>query len=207
MSDGPPAEVAAPFEDRHRLPGTREINRSGKTSQSAADDDHILAHEPAMVAHFAHRTGCMAECLTGSGPQLFMRRIYVAAIVCLIAAAAPLRAGSVNDFYAALLKRGVEHVNSGSYEAGAGELKLAAFGLLNSVELYQTAQIYLTIANQHLDHEPQTRAAATRVVAAERIEPHYAKLTLPDKVRKEFESIAQKVLPASQYEVLHPPKP
>jgi hypothetical protein len=135
-----------------------------------------------------------------------MRRPFVAAIVCLIAAAAPLRAASVNDFYASLLKRGVEHVNAGSYEAGAGELKLAAFGLVYSVELYQTAQVYLTIANQHLGREPQTRAAATRVVVAERIERHYAALTLPEKVRKEFESIAQKVLPASQFEVLHAPK-
>jgi len=47
-------------------------------------------------------------------------------------------------------------------------------------------------------------AAATRVVAAERIQPHYATLALPDKVRKEFESIAQKMLTATQYEMLRP---
>ena len=127
------------------------------------------------------------------------------AVFALVAAAAPLHAASVNDFYASLLKRGVEHVTSGSYEAGAGELKIAAFGLVDNLELYQTAQIYLAIASQHLDREPQTRAAATRVVAAERIGPHYAKLSLPEKVRKEFETIAQKVLTQSQFETLKPP--
>jgi hypothetical protein len=130
-----------------------------------------------------------------------MQRSLVAVLLSL-AAASPLCAATVNDFYASLLKRGIEHVSAGSYEAGAGELKLAAFGLVDSIELYQTAQIYLAIANQHLDREPQTRAAATRVVAAERIERHYAKLAIPDKVRKEFETIAQKVLTVAQSETL-----
>jgi len=126
----------------------------------------------------------------------------LAAVLLSLAAASPLCAATVNDFYASLLKRGIEHVTAGSYEAGAGELKLAAFGLVDSIEHYQTAQVYLAIANQHLDREPQTRAAATRVVAAERIERHYATLAIPDKVRKEFESIAQKVLTAAQFAML-----
>jgi len=125
-------------------------------------------------------------------------------MIFMLIAAAPLHAATVNDFYLSLLKRGVEHVTAGAYEAGAGELKLAAFGLVDTVDLYQTAQVYLAIANQHLNREAPTRAAATRVVAAERIQPHYATLALPDKVRKEFESIAQKMLTATQYEMLRP---
>jgi len=116
--------------------------------------------------------------------------------------AAPLPAATVNDFYASLLKRGIDHVTSGSYEAGANELKLAAFGLVDSLEPYETAQIYLAIASSHLDREPQTRAAATHVVAAERVERHYAKLALPDNIRKEFEKVAQKVLTPAQFETL-----
>ena len=127
-----------------------------------------------------------------------MRRLLSATVFTLLAAAT-LHAATVNEFYASLLRRGIDHVNAGAYEAGAGELKIAAFGLIDSVELYETAQVYLAIANQHLDREPQTRAAATHVVAAERIEKHYATLTLPDKVRKEFEAIAQKVLTAAQF--------
>ena len=123
--------------------------------------------------------------------------------MCLtLIAAAPLHAATVNDFYASLLKRGIDHVTAGAYEAGAGELKLAAFGLVDSVEMYQTAQIYLAIASQHLNREPQVRAAATRVVAAERIAAHYAALNLPQTVRKEFETIAQKVLTAAQFDTL-----
>jgi hypothetical protein len=123
-------------------------------------------------------------------------------MVLTLIAAAPLRAATVNDFYASLLKRGIEHVTAGSYEAGAGELKIAAFGLVDSLEHYQTAQVYLTIASHHLNREPQTRAAATRVIAAERVERRYAKLALPEKVRKEFEAIAQKVLTPGQFETL-----
>jgi hypothetical protein len=145
----------------------------------------------------------MAECRTGSVSIIyFMRRLLTATVLTLLAAA-PLHAASVNDFYASLLKRGIDHVNAGAYEAGAGELKLAAFGLVDVIEMYQTAQVYLAIANQHLDREPQTRAAATRVVAAERIERRYAALTLPENVRKEFETIAQKVLTATQFAELH----
>jgi len=117
-----------------------------------------------------------------------------------------LRAATVNDFYKTLLKRGVEHVNSGNYQAAAGELKLASFGLLDSIPLYETAQIYLTIATQHLAREPLARAAATHVVAAERIEAHYATLVLPDKTRAEFESIAQKVLTDVQWQMLQEAK-
>jgi hypothetical protein len=139
--------------------------------------------------------------------QTIIRPITAAILLTLIAAAAPLRAATVNDFYASLLRRGIEHVNAGNNEAGAGELKLAAFGLLDNVELYQTAQVYLAIASQRLQREPQTRAAATHVVAAERIEPHYATLALPEKVRKEFEAIAPKVLTAAQWETLRTAKP
>lgn len=125
-------------------------------------------------------------------------------MVFMLIAAAPLHAATVNDFYLSLFKRGIEHVTAGAYEAGAGELKVAAFGLVDTIDLYQTAQIYLAIANQHLNREVPTRAAATRVVAAERIQAHYATLALPDKVRKEFESIAQKMLTATQFEILRP---
>lgn len=126
----------------------------------------------------------------------------IAAVIILVAAASPLQAATVNDFYASLLKRGIDHVTAGSYEAGAGELKLAAFGLINSLEHYETALVYLAIASQHLDREPQARAAATRVIAAERIEKHYATLALPPNVRKEFETVAQKVLTPAQFETL-----
>ena len=127
---------------------------------------------------------------------------YFAAVIISVIATSPLHAATVNDFYASLLKRGIDHVTAGNYEAGAGELKLAAFGLMNSLEHYETALVYLAIASQHLDREAQARAAATHLVAAERIEKHYATLALPPNVRKEFESVAQKVLTAGQFDTL-----
>jgi hypothetical protein len=125
-------------------------------------------------------------------------------VVITLIAVAPLRAATVNDFYTSLLKRGVEHVKAGAYEPGANELKLAAFGLIDSVELYQTAQIYLAIASQHLNRETQARAAAARVVTAERVQAHYGALALPDDIRKE--TIAQKLLTATQWETLNKAK-
>ncbi len=134
-----------------------------------------------------------------------LRSMAAAVVITLISAAVPSHAATVNDFYKSLLKRGVEHVNSGNFEAAASELKLASFGLLDSIPLYETAQIYLTIAAQHLGREPQARAAATHVVAADRIEAHYAKLDLPEKTRKEFETIAQKMLTDVQWKMLEKP--
>lgn len=131
-----------------------------------------------------------------------MRRSFLAVVIATVFVS-PVHAATVNDFYASLLKRGIDHVSAAAYETGAGELKIAAFGLVDAIEQYEMAQVYLAIASQHLNNEVQTRAAATRVVAAERVEKHYATLQLPDKVRKEFETIAQKVLTATQFEALH----
>ncbi len=131
-----------------------------------------------------------------------LRSTVAAVVIALVTASAPLNAATVNDFYTSLLKRGVDHVNSGNYDAAASELKLASFGLLDSISLYETAQIYLTIAAQHLGREPQARAAATHVVAAERVEAHYATLSLSEGTRKEFETIAKKVLTDVQWQML-----
>src|SRR5206468_6576753 len=107
MGDGPSAEIAPAFEDRHRLSGPCEIDRSGQSGQPAADNNDVLAHEAAMVAHFARQAGGMAECHTGSGASLIhmqtiIRPITAAILLTLIAAAAPLRAATVNDFYVSL---------------------------------------------------------------------------------------------------------
>ena len=134
--------------------------------------------------------------------QVISRSIFAAILFSMIAAAAPLHAATVNDFYLSLLKRGIEHINAGNNDLGASELKLAAFGLVDSVQLYQTAQVYLAVASQRLNREPQTRAAAIRVFTAERIEQHYATLTLPETIRKEFETLAPKMLTAAQWETL-----
>jgi hypothetical protein len=115
----------------------------------------------------------------------------------VVASAAP------NDFYTALLQRGISHVAAGNYEAGTKELRTAAFGLVDDLPLFETAQVYLTIAGQKLNHEADARHAAQRVLAAERIEQHYGTLSLPADVRANFEHIAAQILTSDQIAVLH----
>jgi tetratricopeptide (TPR) repeat protein len=132
-----------------------------------------------------------------------LRSLRVSAVcVVVVACAASLQAA--DDFYTSLLQRGVAHVNAGNYAAAAKELRIAAFGLLDSIPDYETAQVYRAIAEHRLGHDTQARYAAGRVVAAERVQRTYAGLSVPDAVRAEFRAIAEKVLPATQLAVLGP---
>jgi len=129
--------------------------------------------------------------------------VLISVLVAAAASAAP------NDFYTGLLKRGIAHVQSGTYDAAMKELRVAAFGLVDDVDQFEIAQVYLTIAAQKLNKEPDARHAAQRVLAAERIEPHYANLPLPADVRAQFEKIVTTILTSDQIAVLHarPPAP
>src|SRR5438105_1284239 len=85
----------------------------------------------------------------------------------------------------------------------AKELRIAAFGLVDDVPQFEIAQVYLTIAAQKLGHEPDARHAAQRVLAAERLEQHYALLSLPADIRASFEKIVSQILTSDQVAVLH----
>jgi len=103
----------------------------------------------------------------------------------------------------ALLQRGINHVKSGNFDQASKELRIAAFGLVDSISLFETAQIYATIASEKLGRETDARHAAQRVLAAERIDARYAKLDIPTDVRNSFESIVTRILTSDQVAVLH----
>jgi hypothetical protein len=63
-----------------------------------------------------------------------------------IAMSGPIHAATPTDFYLELLRRGVNEVEAGRNETAVTPLRLAAFGLLESIEHYETAQAYLVIA-------------------------------------------------------------
>lgn len=71
------------------------------------------------------------------------------------------------------------YVRSGHYDALAG---------------YETALVYLTVADMKLGRVDDARATLRRINLAERIEPTYQGLPL-DAGAAEFESIAKKLLP------------
>jgi len=128
-----------------------------------------------------------------------IRSAAITAILCV----ATVGSAATNDFYLSLLQRGIGHVKSSNFDAASKELRIAAFGLVDSIPQFETAQVYLTIASQHLNRESDARHAAQRLLAAERIEPRYMALSIPDDVRAEFERIVTRILTSDQVAVLH----
>lgn len=134
-----------------------------------------------------------------------MTRVRDGAVGALIflALALPLSAANeANDFYVALLHRGIGHVDAGQYETGEKELRIAAFGLVDSIPNFERAQVYLAIAGDRMKNEADSRRAAQRIIAADRIERRFGSLDLPAKVRADFDQIASKLLTSDQYAFL-----
>jgi tetratricopeptide (TPR) repeat protein len=107
-------------------------------------------------------------------------------------------AATPSEFYLGLLHRGTAAYDAGHYVDAQKQLSIAAFGLVEAVEHYQLAQVYLTLAHNKLSDLDRAREAAHRVVLAERVERKYAGLTLPAEVRTAFEATANKLLSSSE---------
>lgn len=108
----------------------------------------------------------------------------------------------------ALLQRGIASYRAGHFADAATDLDAAAQALLSQEQMqnyvntgkfpgldrFETALVYLTLAQSKLGHTPQAREAVLRLQTAERIDASYAQLSLgPDGA--EFESIAAKLVP------------
>ncbi|HVG25718.1 MAG TPA: hypothetical protein VND45_16295 [Thermoanaerobaculia bacterium] len=122
---------------------------------------------------------------------------YLLSTLLLFALATPAFAATSTDFYLTLLRRGTADVEAGRNADATTTLRLAAFGLLESIEHYQTAQAYLAVAFDRLGQTEQAREAAQRVVNAERVEKKFRSIALPAPIRTAFEAVAKKVLSAT----------
>lgn len=129
----------------------------------------------------------------------------VVIVLCLGLGTGTSLAAPAGDFYLNLLHRGMSHVDAGLYEPAVRELRIAAFGLVNSISQFEIAEIYLTIAQERLGAHEDARRSAQRIVAAERIERRYGKLAIPATARTAFEAITQKLLSADEIATLHAP--
>lgn len=139
-----------------------------------------------------------------------MRRALqgVLVVVMLAVAGGPVSAAPAGgDFYQSMLRRGIADYSAGRIEPAARELRVAAFGLVDAIDRYQMAHVYLALASERLGNEADTRYSALRILTAERIERRYASLDLPENVRKAFETAAAKVLTAEQLATLRAPVP
>jgi tetratricopeptide (TPR) repeat protein len=135
--------------------------------------------------------------------RLLVRNVTL--LVLLLAAASPAVAASSSEFYLSLLQRGIAAYDAGHYPEAATHLKLAAFGLLDSIENYETAQVYLTLIYERGGDTSKARDAARRVVAAERIQRRFGTLPLPAGVAGSFDTAAAKLLGSAEVAYLHLP--
>src|SRR5436190_11978306 len=85
------------------------------------------------------RTVTLAKRMYKARPALLALLLTVSTWGSTLHAAAPA------EFYLNLLRRGVAHVDTGLNDAAARELRIAAFGLVDSLPQFETAQVYLTV--------------------------------------------------------------
>jgi hypothetical protein len=125
----------------------------------------------------------------------FLRSAASAAIV-ICALATPAKAQ--DPFYSSMLRRGLADAQQRNDAAAVKELRIAAFGLVEHLPEYETAQIVAAVANERLGRTDDARIAAAKVVYAERLSPSYARLTIDAATRSAFEALLPKYVPADR---------
>lgn len=126
-------------------------------------------------------------------------------VLVVLTVAMPAVAATSSDFYLTMLRKGISAYDAGRFDAAAPPLRVAAFGLVDSIEHYETAHIYLALTLDRLGNAEQTRESARRVVTGERISPKYASLQLPPATRSNFEALARRVLTPADVAILGRP--
>jgi len=99
------------------------------------------------------------------------------------------------SFYTNLLARGQADTVAHKDVQAAEELRIASFGLLDDIALYETAQMHLAVVYARLGRKDAARIAAARVAYAERLQPG-AGAAIDPAIRAEFSRVAQAFQPA-----------
>ena len=102
------------------------------------------------------------------------------------------------SFYETRFQAGVIDFNRGAYARAADELRVAAFGRVDDIPAYETAEIYLAVTSDRLERTEDTRTAAMKILQAERINPAYKNLQIPAPVRSAFEDLLPSLLTRDQ---------
>jgi hypothetical protein len=77
----------------------------------------------------------------------------------LLLAPATGLANFFDEFYEALYARGMVHFRASEYQAAFDDLHLAAFGLVDQLDRFETAEAYAAVAANRLGNEALTRGA------------------------------------------------
>jgi hypothetical protein len=112
---------------------------------------------------------------------------------------------SGDEFYQRLFERGMTHFAAGEYASAFTELRNAAFGFVEQVENFETAQSYAAIAAHRIDHDTDARDSLRRIVGAEKVQPHFGAVKLPDAQRAELYRIAAALLTSQECTILGVP--
>jgi hypothetical protein len=123
----------------------------------------------------------------------------------LLLVPAAVSAAPGDEFYQRLYQRGMAHFAAADYAAAFTELRNAAFGFVEQVDQFETAQAYATIAAHRLGHDSDARDSLMRIVAAEKIQPHFRSVKLPDELRTEVDTVAATLLTSQEATLLGVP--
>lgn len=108
-------------------------------------------------------------------------------------------AQATETFFERLLARGTLEYQAGSYSAASRTLEIASFGLMETLDLYQRAQVLLSLSEQGRGNLVEARAAVRRVLQVESIAPTYPPTDLDPEIQATFEATVQRLLPGSEF--------
>ena len=94
------------------------------------------------------------------------------------------------------------HFHASEYEVAFYDLHLAAFGLVDHLERFETAEAYAAIAANRLGNEALTRLALVGISKADGVQPHFRSIAIPDALRAELERAAAILLTNEERAVL-----
>jgi hypothetical protein len=123
----------------------------------------------------------------------------------LLLAPATGLANFFDEFYEALYARGMVHFRASEYQAAFDDLHLAAFGLVDQLDRFETAEAYAAVAANRLGNEALTRGALVGIAKADGIQPHFRSIAIPDALRAELERAAALLLTSEERAALRMP--
>jgi hypothetical protein len=111
-------------------------------------------------------------------------------------------AGFGDEFYEGLYARGMAHFRASEYQAAFSDLHLAAFGYVDQLDRFETAETYAAIAANRLGNEALTRSALVGIAKADGLQPHFRSIAIPEALRAELERAAALLLTSEERAVL-----
>jgi len=103
-------------------------------------------------------------------------------------------AATADDFYQRMYRRGMTHFAAAEYPAAFTELRNAAFGFVERLDTFEAAHAYAAVAAHRAGRDADARDSLMRITAAEKVEPHFASVTLPEDIRTEVYKVAARML-------------